>query len=72
MGTPTTYLFASRACHQTSRYILCKSDRMNIGTDAMQHPWEMFAFPPFSLISLILRKDQKVDHLILVTPPWQT
>ena len=41
------------------------------------HPWDKkygFSFPPLSLISRVLRKilEEKIDHLIIVTPTWQT
>ena len=33
-----------------------------------------YAFPPFSLISQILKKvrQEKVEQIIIVTPTWQT
>ena len=59
MGQLTVDLFTSRLCHQ------------------LLHPWDRecdFAFPPFSLISRVQRKilEEKIDHLIIVTPTWQT
>ena len=77
MGQPTPDLFASRLCHQLLRYIEWKPDPGSIATDAFLHPRDReysFAFPPFSLISRVLRKilQEKIDHLIIVTPTWQT
>ena len=77
MGQPTQDLFTSRLCHQLPRYIASKPDLGSIATDAFLHPWDReysFAFPPFSLISWVLRKNlqEKVDYLIIVTPTWQT
>ena len=77
MGQPTLDLFASRLCHQLPRYVVWKPDQGSIATDAFLDPWDReysFAFPPFSLINRILRKilREKIDHLIIETPIWQT
>ena len=77
MGQPTLDLFAFKLYHQLPRYIVWKPDSGSIATDAFLPPWDReysFAFPPFSLISLVLRKilQEKIDHLIIVTPTWQT
>ena len=77
MGQPTLDLFESRLCPQLPRYIAWKPDPSRIATDAFLHPWDReygFAFPPFSLRSRFLRKilEEKIDHLIIVTPTWQT
>ena len=77
MGQPTLDLLASRLSHQLPRYIAWKLGPCSIARDAFLDPWDReysFAFPPFSLISRILRKilQEKIDHLIIVTPTWQT
>ena len=77
MGQPTLDLFASRFCHQLPRYIARKPDSGILAKDAFLYPWDReygFAFPPFSLISRALRKilEEKIDHLIIVAPTWQT
>ena len=77
MGQSTLDLFASRLCHQLLQYMAWKPDPDSIATDALLHPWDKecsFAFPPFSLISRVLRKilQEKIDRLIKVTPIWQT
>ena len=76
MGQPSLDLFASRLCHQLLRYRAWKSDPGSIATDAL-HRWDReysFAFPSFSLISRVLKKilQEKIDHLVIVTPTWQT
>ena len=76
MGQPTLDLFASRFCHQLPRYIAWKPDLVSIVTDAFLYPMDReygFAFPPFSSINRALRKilEEKIDHLIIVTPTWQ-
>jgi len=73
-GKPTVDLFVSRLCHQIDQYMAWKPDSKSFATDAMQQPWEGFAFPPFSLISRIIKKVliEKVEKLILITPSWQT
>ena len=75
--TTKSGLFASRLCHQLPRYILWKPDPGSIATDAFLHTWDReysFTFPPFVLISRVLRKifQEKIDYLIIVTPAWQT
>ena len=76
MGQPTLDLFESRLCPQLPRYIAWKPDPSRIVTDAFLHPWDReygFGFLRFSLRSRFLRKilEEKIDHLIIVTPTWQ-
>ena len=73
----TTNSGSSRFCHQLPRYIAWKPDQGSIVTDAFlhhRHREYSFAFPPFSLVSRVLRKmiQEKIDHLITVTPTCQT
>ena len=75
-GYPTVGLFASRLWHQF-QYLAWKPDPDSIVTDAMQQYWNKmfpYAFPPFSLISLMLKKvrQEKAEQMIIVTPTWQT
>ena len=76
MGQPTLDLLASRPGHQLPQCIARKPQPSSIATNAFLHPCDReysFAFPPFSLISWVLRKilQEKIDHLIIVTPRWQ-
>ena len=76
-GITNSDLLPSRLSHQLLQYIAWKLGPCSIARDAFLHPWDMeysFAFPPFSLISRVLRKilQEKIDHLIIVTPTWQT
>ena len=69
---PTLDLLASRLCHQLPRYIARGPDPGSIAIDVLQHPWDRensFAFPPFILLSQVLRKilKKKISHLIIVT-----
>ena len=77
MGQPTLALFASRLYHKLPRYIAWKPAPGSIAADAFLHPWDRkygFAFPAFSFISQVLRKilKEKIDHLIIVIPTWQS
>ena len=73
MRQSTLDLFASSICNQLPQYIAWKPDSGSITPDTFLNPWDRehgFAFPPFSLISQILREilEKKIDHLIIVTP----
>ena len=77
MGTPNIDLFASLVSHQVPTYLSLKADPCCQGVDAFQQDWNPFfpyAFPPFCLISKVLRQlsKQKVERMILVTPLWPT
>ena len=77
MGTPNIDLFASRVSHQVPTYLSLKADPCCQAVDAFQQNWNPFfpyAFPPFCLISKVLRQlsKQKVERMILVTPLWPT
>ena len=52
-------LFATRLNHQLPQFVSWRPDPFALGTDAMRIPrigWRGYAFPPFVLISRILRK----------------
>ena len=75
MEQPTLDLFASRPYHQLPQCIAQKPHPSGIATNTFLHSWDRkysFAFSPFSLISRVLRKilQEKIDHLIIVTPTW--
>ena len=57
-GYPIVDLFASRLCHQLRLYVEWKPDPNSIAADGMQQCWNKifpYTFPPFSLISQILK-----------------
>ena len=59
LGKPLLDLFASRLCHQLSRYIAWRPDPQNVATDAFQQDWKyqfLHAFLTFSMIGRVLRK----------------
>ena len=59
MGTPNIDLFASRVSHQVPTYLSLKADPCCQAVDAIQQDWNPFfpyAFPPFCLISKVLRQ----------------
>ena len=68
---PALNLFTSRLFHQFPQYMVQKPHPGSIETDAFMNSWDReysFPFPPFSLISWVLRKilTEKIDHLIIV------
>ena len=75
MGNPGVDLFASRISHQISRYFSWKADPDCLAVDAFRQDWGQtfpYAFPPFCLITRVLRQVQKqsVQRMILITPLW--
>jgi len=74
--TPSIDLFASRVSHQLPAYMSWKLDPFSKGRDAFQVQWtemEGYAFPPFSLITRVLKKVQvEFATVLLITPVWQT
>ena len=74
-GQPDTDLFASRVSHQLERYFSWTQDPNCIAVDAFYQNWEPlfpYAFPPFCLITKVLRqaKVQAVREMVLITPLW--
>lgn len=76
MGYPTIDLFASRLNHQLKTYCSWKPDPGAIVVDAMCMDWfyhVFYAFPPFNMITRILRKVQEDKaEGIIVYPDWPT
>ena len=69
-------LFASRLSHQLPKYYAWRPNPGSQATDAFLQKWSnqfLYAFPPFSLITRVLRKiRQEKAHVILISPAWQT
>ena len=70
-GQPALDVFASRFFHQFPQYMVQNPHPGSIETDAFMNSWHReysFPFPPFSLISWVLRKilTEKINHLIIV------
>ena len=71
-------LFASRLNCQTETYISWKPDPFALAVDAFTMNWNtlgtVYAFPPFALISKMLKKIvlDKVEKAIIVVPYWTT
>ena len=69
-------LFASRLNHQLPQFISWRPDPYVIGTDTLQVPWTRwrgYAFPPFALISKVLRKVRKErSTILLIAPVWES
>ena len=76
LGTPHIDLFATRLNHQLPRYMAWKPDPGAVAVDAFTEPWgNLFAyiFPPFNLISRVLKKieTERVSAVVIV-PYWPT
>ncbi|XP_077346335.1 uncharacterized protein LOC143989955 [Lithobates pipiens] len=73
-GLPEVDLFASKENARVPQFFPLDSRDGSLGTDALAYPWEFrlcHAFPPFQLITLILRRIQKEKvPVILITPFW--
>ncbi|XP_055488383.1 uncharacterized protein LOC129695449 [Leucoraja erinacea] len=78
-GTPDIDLFASRLNHQVPMYVAWEPDPEAAAVDAFALDWGNFffyAFPPFCLISRVLRKIQmdSASGILIVpdspTQPW--
>ena len=71
-GNPSIDLFASRINKKLPRYISFLPDAEAVAINAFHHKWEEFAyiFPPFNLISRILKKirEDQTKAVILVFP----
>ena len=69
-------LFATRLNHQLPQFVSWRPDPFALGTDAMRIPrigWRGYAFPPFVLISRILRKVREEKSMILlIAPVWES
>lgn len=73
-GYPDIDLFASRSNAQLSNYMSFYPDPNAIAINAFHHKWNSFGyiFPPFILISRILRKIQedKSPKILMILPHW--
>jgi len=69
-------LFATRLNQQLPQFVSWRPDPFAVGTDALQIPWigwKGYAFPPFVLISKILRKVREEGSMILlITLVWES
>ena len=74
LGKPHTDFFASRINKQLSVYFSYHPDGNAVAINAFAHKWNMFAyiFPPFNLITRILRKlkEDRTEKAILIVPRW--
>lgn len=75
LGSPKIDLFASYQTAQCHRYFSWLPDPGSEGVDAFTYKWTEFfyAFPPFNLITRVLKKVQR-DKItgIVVAPLWPT
>ena len=75
-GTPCIDLFASRLNHQVAAYVAWKPDPDAVAVDSLSIQWDynlLYAFPPFSLIGLVLRRIELENReVIVVVPYWTT
>ena len=74
-GRPMVDLFATRDNHKLPLFYSPMQDDLSVGTDALSQRWDgmlLFAYPPASLISSIIRKlEESVDvRLVLVALNW--
>ena len=75
-GHPNMDLFISRLPHQLPAYMAWKPDPTSKAIDALQQALSHlypYAFPPFSLIAMVLSKLLMEEvRIIIVTPIWQS
>ena len=74
-GTPSLDLFATRWNHRLPLYVSPVLDPAAFAVDAMSLEWSLtfgYAFPPFVLLPLILRKLRSSTSccIILIAPLW--
>ena len=73
-GPPTVDLFASRLNHKLPLYVSLVPDTQAIAQNALSMSWngmDAFAFPPFNLLSTVLKKIARSNCLMtLVAPLW--
>ena len=65
-------LFATRLTTQLKAYFSWRTDHLSQGADAFQQSWKNlkgYAFPPFSLVGLVLKKFQKEQASLLLIAP---
>ena len=76
-GMPGVDLFATRLNYQVPIYVSWRPDPLAFRVDAFSFIWNFdtlfYAFPPFSLVSRLLRKvEQEQAEVLLVAPIWAT
>ena len=75
-GMPSIDLFASRINRKVTRYVSWRPDPEAQFVDAFSCSWsqeQFYAFPPFSLILLCLKKIKMEDgEGIIIVPVWST
>ena len=76
LGVPSIDLFATRINTQVKRYVSWRPDPTAVHVDSFTLSWKgelNYAFPPFSVVSNVLRKmDVEGAELLLITPLWPT
>ena len=77
MGVPSIDLFASRPNNKVGKYCAWQPDPSAVYIDAFMYHWGgeqfVYAFPPFSIIHLVVQKIIQDDATgILVVPNWPT
>ena len=75
--TPEIDLFASRLNYQFKPYIYFKSDPQCFAVHAFSLPawatWNLYAFPSFSIINLVLQKNASDNTTgLIILPNWPT
>ncbi|XP_077149337.1 uncharacterized protein LOC143811475 [Ranitomeya variabilis] len=73
-GVPQIDLFATRGNRQVERFASLNSMDHPDMLDSLHHPWNFklaYAFPPMSLIPLVIRKIRREQaRIILIAPFW--
>ena len=77
LGVPDIDLLTSRLNYPILPYVAWRPDLEAIAIDALTVNWSdyllIYAFPPFSVIPLVLQKIQMEEaDAIMVVPPWPT
>lgn len=74
MGSASNRPIHKPAECKSAEFLLTSQGRSSHRVDSFTHPWDYrlcYAFPPFQLITLVLRKfREESTDLILVTPCW--
>ena len=76
--SPTIDMFATRINHQLPTYVAWRPDPQAYDIDALSFPWSdselnPYCFPPFSIISQVLRKISSANaSALVILPLWPT
>jgi len=65
-------LFATCLNHQLPQYVSWRPDPFCPGDKPYADTWKGYAFPPFVLISKILRKVREEKTILLIAPVWES